>query len=500
MECREARRLLDDGVSPGSASREQAELGFHLAGCAECRSYRTSPDDYQLLADLLAQGAPAGRTVAARRTRRTAPGWLGRAGRLLLVLVCLAGLYYLGSAALAVATIAQNLRSMQAPTPPLATLAPLPLAAPVAAAGVDPAAPIATPIAGVEAGLAPPVATPAPQAEQAAVATTAPGAEPQGGVTATPAPAGWPTAPVRQLATPTLTPVPLGGETTLVQATQQPGLLAPLGFGAPPPSGGPVNVLLLGIDRRPGEGGPARMDAIIIARLDPEKKRVALLSLPRDLIVSIPGYGQGRINAASVYGELYPALGGGAASARNTVSELLGIPIDHVVHIDFQGFIKAVDAVGGVTIDVPTELYDAQYPTMDYGYTTVHFLPGPQHMDGETALKYARVRHMDSDFERTKRQQQVIVGAVAQLRGQNALQQLNSVASISSALRGYLTFDIPEERLASLVWSFRDITPEQVERYSLDGSQVWIGAPGDPYAVFAAPGALEGLVAQLLGP
>jgi len=403
------------------------------------------------------------------------------------------GLYYLGSAALAVATIAQNVRSMQAPTPPLATLAPL--AAPAAATGL----PVGTPVAGVPEP-APVLATVASQPALAAVATLAPGSEPAGGVTATPVPAGWPTSPVRPAATPTITPLPLGGETTLVQPTQQPGILAPLAIGAPAASGGPVNVLLLGIDRRPGEGGPARMDAIIIARLDPQQRRVALLSLPRDLMVSIPGFGQARINAASVYGELYPQLGGGAVSARNTVSQLLGIPIDYVVHIDFQGFIKAVDAVGGVTIDVPTELYDSQYPTMDYGYTTVHFLPGPQHMDGETALKYARVRHMDSDFERIKRQQQVILGAVAQLRGQNALEQLNSVASISNALRGYLTFDIPEERLASLIWSFRDITPEQVERYSLGGSQVWIGVPGDPYAVFAAPGALEGLVAQLLGP
>ncbi|HWQ13466.1 MAG TPA: LCP family protein, partial [Roseiflexaceae bacterium] len=263
--------------------------------------------------------------------------------------------------------------------------------------------------------------------------------------------------------------------------------------------GAGVTVLLLGIDRRPGEGGPARMDAIIVARVEPERRRVALLSLPRDLIVDIPGYGPARINAASVYGELYPQLGGGAAAARNTVSQLLGIPIDYVVHVDFEGFIRAIDAIGGVTIDVPSELYDSAYPTMDYGYTTVHFLPGPQHMDGETALKYARIRHMDSDFARMRRQQQVILAAVERLRGQNLVEQLNSVASISGALRGYLTFDIPEERLVGLVWALRDTTPEQVERYALDETQVWIGAPGDPYAEFAAPGAIESLVRQLMG-
>jgi polyisoprenyl-teichoic acid--peptidoglycan teichoic acid transferase len=258
-------------------------------------------------------------------------------------------------------------------------------------------------------------------------------------------------------------------------------------------------VLMLGLDRRPDEVGPARMDAVIIARLDPERRRVALLSLPRDLVVDIPGYGSGRINAASVYGELYPQLGGGPGLARATVSQLLGVPIDYVVQVDFGGFVKAVDAIGGVTIDVPTELYDPQYPTMDYGYQVAHFLPGPQHMDGERALMYARVRHMDSDFARMTRQQQVIVAAVSRLRGQNVLQQLNSVASISGALQGYVTFDIPEDKLASLAWAFRDLTPEQVERYTLDGSQLAIGAPGDPYAEFALPGAIDQLVRQLMG-
>jgi LCP family protein required for cell wall assembly len=414
---------------------------------------------------------------------------------LLLALVILVGLYYVGSAAFAVATIAQNVRDMRVPTPPLVTIAPL---EPSPAAQAGPPIISATPVAVVPALLA---ATPAATLAVPAVDPAPVGAEPPplptGGPLAAPAPAGWPTAVPLPLATATPTPIPLGGEAALAQPTAA-GWAPPLGL-AQPAAGGPVNVLLLGLDRRPGEGGPARMDAIIVARLDPERRRVALLSLPRDLVVNIPGVGPGRINAASVYGEMYPALGGGAASARNTVSQLLGVPIDYVVHIDFEGFIKAVDAIGGVTVDVPRELYDPQYPTMDYGYTTVHFLPGPQHMDGETALTYARVRHMDSDFERANRQQQVIVAAVSQLRGQSALQQLNSAASISSALRGYLAFDIPEDRLVALVWAFRDITPEQVERYSLGGGQVLIGAPGDPYAVFAAPGALEGLVARLLG-
>lgn len=496
MDCREARRLLDEGVTPGSSPPERAALGFHLAGCAACRRYRNTPEDQRLLADLLtAQTLERRPAPVARRARRPdALIWARRVGMLLVGLIVLFGVYFVGRAAFAVATIAQNVRSMREPTPALATMAPLPSQAPAAPVAALPTAPLPSPEPAAQEPAAQEPATSLPA--QPAAPTVAIGAElpdVQPAATA----ASWPTVFPPPVLTPTLTPVPLGGETSLIVATPAAG--AAPGLAQPSSPGGPVTILLLGLDRRPGEGAPARMDAIIVARLDPERRRIALLSLPRDLMVNIPGYGMARINAASVYGEIYPQLGGGVALARNTVSQLLGIPIDYVVHIDFEGFIEAVDAIGGVTIDVPKELYDPQYPTMDYRYTTVHFLPGVQHMDGARALQYARIRHADSDFERTRRQQQVILAAVAQVRGQNILDQLNSLASITTALRGHLVFDIPEDRLVSLVWAFRDITPEQIERYALDPSQISIGAPGDEYAVFAVPGAIESLARQLLG-
>lgn len=300
---------------------------------------------------------------------------------------------------------------------------------------------------------------------------------------------------------PTITPIPLrpdyrpGAPTpplvplpTLANAPQR----------APPP-GTAINVLLLGIDRRPGETFPARADAIIVARIEPERRRVALLSLPRDLVAPIPGWGWSRINAATVYGELNPALGGGVALTRRTISEFLSVPIDYTVTIDFNGFISAIDAIGGVTIDVPTELYDPLYPTMDYGYTVAHFRPGVQHMNGARALMYARIRHMDSDWERMKRQQAVIVAALAQVRERDVVGRLESIAALMTALRGYVVTDIPETQLLGLAWAFRDFTPDQIERYTLDASYVSVGAPGDPYAQYALPGAVDTLRARLLG-
>ncbi len=224
-----------------------------------------------------------------------------------------------------------------------------------------------------------------------------------------------------------------------------------------------MNILLLGSDRRPHESEPSRTDAVIIAHIDPARKRVALLSLPRDLMVEIPGYGSTRINAANVWGEIYGEPGGGVALARKTVEHLLGIPIDYMIYIDFEGFIGAIDAAGGIIVDVPKELYDPEFPTMDYGYTVAHFMPGPQHMDGATALMYSRIRHPDSDFARMRRQQQVLGGVLASMRDQNVVEVAEKIELVTTALRDYVRTDIPEDRILGLAWALRDIAPDQIE-------------------------------------
>jgi LCP family protein required for cell wall assembly len=260
-----------------------------------------------------------------------------------------------------------------------------------------------------------------------------------------------------------------------------------------------INVLLLGIDQRPGETYAARADAIMVARLDPNRERIALLSLNRDLIVEIPGYGWARINAANAHGEITLGEGGGIDLTRRTVSNLLGIPIDYVVQMNFQGFIGAIDAIGGVTINVKEELYDPRYPTMDYGYTEAHFLPGPQHMDGERALMYSRVRHMDSDFERLRRQQVVMVSVLERVREQHALNQVQQMAGLTTALRDYIRTDMSPERMVNLAWTFRNFEPDMVERYALNANMVQQNViPGDPYATIALPGTIETLVQQLV--
>jgi LCP family protein required for cell wall assembly len=180
---------------------------------------------------------------------------------------------------------------------------------------------------------------------------------------------------------------------------------------APPPR---TNILVLGLDSRPGEGDVTRTDTMLLVTVDPADLYVGMLSIPRDLYVEIPGYGEQRINAAHVIGES-ATPGSGPALAAQTIEYNFGVPVHRTVRLNFEGFLAIVDAAGGVTIDVPEAFTDYEYPTPDYGTMVVSFEAGEQHMDGERALQYARIRHGSSDFERAARQQQVIAALIRQL-------------------------------------------------------------------------------------
>lgn len=167
-------------------------------------------------------------------------------------------------------------------------------------------------------------------------------------------------------------------------------------------------ILLMGLDKRPGESGSAfRTDSMMLVSLDPQTNSVGILSIPRDLYVEVPYAGLHRVNAAYVIGEL-EQKGGGPTLAKQTVQYNFGMRVNEYVTVDFQSVIAVIDAVGGVDIDVPKAIIDYSYPTMDYGTEVFQVNAGLQHMDGTTALKYARTRHASDDIDRAKRQQQVI--------------------------------------------------------------------------------------------
>ncbi len=170
-----------------------------------------------------------------------------------------------------------------------------------------------------------------------------------------------------------------------------------------------INILILGIDERGFERGPWRTDTMMVATLDPVTLQAGVLSIPRDLWVKIPEFKEARINTAHFYGDAYDYPGGGPALAMKTVEVNLGIPTQYYVRVNFDGFIRLIDLIGGVDIYVEKEINDPTYPAYDNaGYDPLYIPAGQQHFDGELALKYVRTRHGSSDFSRARRQQQLI--------------------------------------------------------------------------------------------
>jgi LCP family protein required for cell wall assembly len=182
----------------------------------------------------------------------------------------------------------------------------------------------------------------------------------------------------------------------------------------------PTTILLLGADRGPGRDDVGRSDAIVLLRTDPDEHTVSMLSIPRDLRVEIPDCESDKINAAYACG--------GAALAIQTVEELTGVPVNHVALVDFSTFGDVIDALGGVTIDVPRRIvsnpFDCPYATRARceRWQGWQFKAGEQTMDGRRALVYARIRENqldpnESDITRGGRQQQVVQAIVDELDG-----------------------------------------------------------------------------------
>ena len=160
-----------------------------------------------------------------------------------------------------------------------------------------------------------------------------------------------------------------------------------------PVADGILNVLILGSDTRPGFYGN-RTDTIMIISLDTQNGIVRMISIPRDLYVYIPGWKINRINTADQHG--------GPDIVSMTILYNLGIEVHHWARLSFNGFISAINTLGGIDIDVPRTIVD------ECDERTVRYSAGLNHMNGYTALCYARVRKASSDFARTVRQQQVI--------------------------------------------------------------------------------------------
>jgi len=169
--------------------------------------------------------------------------------------------------------------------------------------------------------------------------------------------------------------------------------------------GEPENILILGSDKRANlEEDPGRSDTTILLRLDPDRNAIAVMSIPRDLKVEIPGVGTEKFNAAYTYG--------GPKLTLRVVKELTGLPINHVVNVDFLGFVRAVDAIDCVYVDVDRRYFHSNLgvPPSEQ-YSEINVQPGYQLLCGKKALQYVRYRHTDTDIVRAARQQDFISAA-----------------------------------------------------------------------------------------
>lgn len=226
-----------------------------------------------------------------------------------------------------------------------------------------------------------------------------------------------------------------------------------------------VNVLLLGLDTR--EENNTRSDTMIIVSIDPANKTVGMMSIPRDLWVSIPGFGENRINAAYQLGLTNDVPGGGPGLAVATVEQNLELPIHYFAQIDFAGFQRVVDALDGITVDVPRPLLDNEYPAENFSFMRIYIPAGLQHMDGRTALQYVRSRHADSDLSRNQRQQAVLVAIKQKGLQIGILSRLNNVLT---QLQGAIKTDLSISQAGSLAQLAQQIPAANIHSYAIDAN------------------------------
>jgi LCP family protein required for cell wall assembly len=239
-----------------------------------------------------------------------------------------------------------------------------------------------------------------------------------------------------------------------------------------------VNVLVMGLDYRDWEAGEVpRSDTMLLFTLDPVKKTAGMISIPRDLWVSIPGFEHGKINTAYYLGEVNNLPGGGAGLAAQTVEELLGVPIHYYAQIDFQAFVDFIDHIKGVrlTFDEPMEIDlrgDDDPLTIEPGVVT---------LPGEYALAFVRSRSTEGgDFDRAQRQQMLIMAVRDRILEFDMMPNLVAKApEIYSDLAAGINTNMNLNQAIKLGWSVLDIDRDNISQVIISNEYVTLGKSPD---------------------
>ena len=236
---------------------------------------------------------------------------------------------------------------------------------------------------------------------------------------------------------------------------------------------GRTNILLVGYGG-PGHEGPYLADTIILASLNQTTNDVAMLSIPRDFLVELPGFGYRKINNALAFGRTDEHPEGGDALITKAVQDVTGQTIHYFARVDFNGFKQAVDTLGGLDLTVDNPFIDTEYPTYNYGYQTIRFAAGAQHLTGEQALQFSRSRHGNngegSDFARSARQQKLLFAFRERALSAGTLTNPGKISGLLDALGSHVnsTFELWE--VARLAQIAQDLTPDKVVTRVLDAT------------------------------
>lgn len=238
-----------------------------------------------------------------------------------------------------------------------------------------------------------------------------------------------------------------------------------------------VSILIMGVDvsEERGNEGSSRTDALMLATLNKDKKSVKLVSIPRDSYVHIPEVGyQDRINHAHAFGDVSKTSTGPKATIE-TIEELFEIPVDYFVKVNFEAFIDVVNAIDGITVDVPYEF--SEQDSRDKA-NAIHLLPGEQQLDGEEALALARTRKLDSDIERGKRQQEIIKAIIDKTVSVNSILKYDDIIT---AVGDNMSTNMLFSEMKSFISYGTSGTNLDIETLSLTGDDLWIYNPNRTY-------------------
>ncbi|HDR7324732.1 LytR family transcriptional regulator [Bacillus toyonensis] len=226
----------------------------------------------------------------------------------------------------------------------------------------------------------------------------------------------------------------------------------------------PFTILIMGIEDYATDGQNGRTDSLMFATVNPKTQRISLMSIPRDSRVPIVGKDkEDKINAAHAYG--------GEQMAIKTVEGFLKVPVDHYIKIDFQGFKGIVNAVGGVTVDVPFDFWERS--DVDY-YKKIQFKQGQQNLNGEEALAYVRMRKQDpnGDYGRAARQRQLLAAVAQKL---NSASTVFKIKDLTAVVGKYIKTDIPISDGLALYNKLSGFDPSTIQTLKLEGEDKKIG-------------------------